>query len=125
MTEGPPNEDAGREQKRKELIALAIEISGNQEGFPFPGIDPEIYLGIKAALEKFPGYSTPIDELIEKFKSEGMKVVLGTYREKGDVFVLPLHSDNLADDNLFPSDLRISNDMDEKLKKLILMKKHG
>lgn len=59
MTEGPPNEDAGREQKRKELIALAIELSGNQEGFPFPGIDPEIYLGIKAALEKFPGYSTP------------------------------------------------------------------
>lgn len=123
MNEGPPNqfETDEREQRKREIIALARELAESQEVFPFPGIDSEAYLKIRSGQEEFPGYATPIDELLERFENEGMKVVLGTYHESGNVFILPAGSNDIVNDNLFPRHLQMSEIMDEKLKKLIVM----
>ena len=120
MHEGFPNrsESETKEQKKKEYIALAKELSEKREGFPFPGIKPASYLKIKADQEEYPGYSTPIDEILEKLKTQGMKIVFGDDPNSGNVFILPLNSDNF-DDNLFPSHLETPEGMNASLKKLI------
>jgi len=106
-----------------EYVLLAKEIIERQETFPFPGIDPEAYSKIKVDEEQSPGYSTPIDELLERFRNEGMKVVLGKHPESGNVFILPAQSDDIENDNLFPKHLLPGEEMNEKLKKLILARK--
>jgi hypothetical protein len=50
-------------------------------------------------------------------------VVLGEHPESGNVFILPLQSNDIAKDFVFPRHLQISEGMDEKLKRLILMNK--
>jgi sugar phosphate isomerase/epimerase len=126
MNEGPPNESENnndeREQKRKEIVDLARELGESHEGFPFPGIRPESYAKLKADEEEYPGCSTPIDELIERFANEGMKVVLGAHPESGNVYLLPLGSDDIENDSLLPRSLQIDETMDEKLKQLISLK---
>ncbi len=112
-----------REQKKQEYLALAQELSEALEGFPFPGINPESYSKLKAVAEEFPKYSAPIDELIEKFKAQGMKVVLSKDPKSGNVFVLPLNSEDAEMDNLFPRHLMIAKGMDKRLRKLILLNK--
>lgn len=116
------NNDDEKEQKRHEIVALAKELSESQESFPFPGIHPESYSKIKAEEEEYPGCATPIDELLERFANEGMKVVLGAHPESGNVFILPRGSDDIENDSLLPRSLQIDEIMDEKLKQLILLK---
>jgi hypothetical protein len=125
MSEGPPKQRVESSEKMPvaEYILLAKELVESQEHFPFPGIDPQAYSKIKADEEEALGYSTPIDELLERFKNEGMKVVLGKHPESGNVFILPAQSDDIENDNLFPKHLLVSEEMDEKLKKLILARK--
>lgn len=125
MNEFPPNqfEEEEKERKKKEFIALAQGLSEKREGFPFPGIDPGSYAELKAIEEEFPGFATPIDELIKKFESTGFKVVFGEHGERGDIFVLPSSSNDIENDGLFPRHLNISDDMDEALKRLILARK--
>jgi hypothetical protein len=117
-----PNEAIEKERKKQETFVLAIELGENQEIFPFPGIDPEAYVTMKNAEKEFPGYTTPIDELITRFKNEGIKVVLGKDPDSGNVFILPGQSNDIENDGIFPKYFQISEIMDEKLKKLILMK---
>ncbi len=113
-----------REGMKQEYIALARELSRVREGFPFPGVHPESYPRLKAAAEEFPEYSAPIDELIGRLKTQGMKVVLSTSDpQSGNIFILPLHSDNIEMDNLFPRHLMIKDDMDKKLRRLIILNK--
>lgn len=107
------------EDVRDEMIALAKELSESGEGFPFPGISRETYSRMKATDEEFPGYSTPIDELLERFKKEGMKVVSGDRPMSGTVYVLPLESNDKESDGIFPECLEVNDMMDEKLKELI------
>ncbi|MEK7640522.1 MAG: hypothetical protein AAB389_00800 [Patescibacteria group bacterium] len=109
-----------KEKKKQEYIALAQELSESHESLPFPGVNPESYSKLKAAAEEYPEYTTPIDELLEKFRSQGIKVVFGNHPESGNVFILPADSEDVAMDNLFPRHLTITEDMDERLKKLIL-----
>ena len=78
---------------------------------------------IKADEEEMPGYATPIDELIERFKNEGMKVVLGKNPQSGNVFVLPGQSDDIENDNLFPKHLNINDGMSDTLRELIALSK--
>ena len=55
---------------------------------------------------------------------QGMKIVLRIDpKEVGHVYVLPLNSENAEMDNLFPRHLKITEGMDERLKKLILINK--
>ncbi|HVB19771.1 MAG TPA: hypothetical protein VNF51_00570 [Candidatus Paceibacterota bacterium] len=124
MTEGPPNQSEILRLKKEKIIALAVELSESKEVFPFPGIDREAYATIKASEEEDPGYVTLIDELIERFKNEGMRVVLGKYPASGNVFIVPAQSNNVIDDNLFPRHLQVNEGMDERLEELILLVKN-
>lgn len=110
-----------KEQKKQEYIALAQELSEAREGFPFPGINSESYLELKAVAEEFPEYSSQIDELAGRFQMQGMKIVLSKDPKSGNVFVLPLNSEDVEMDNLFPRHLTVAEGMDERLKKLILL----
>jgi len=74
---------------------------------------------MRASEEEFPGYTTPIDELIERFEKEGMKVVLGKHPESGNVFILPAGSEDIEQDSIAPRQLQISDGMDERLKNLV------
>jgi hypothetical protein len=112
-----------RERAKKEYIALAKELHESKEVYPFPGIDPESYQTIKAEDQEYPGYTTPIDEILEKLKAQGMKVVLSTSDpESGNIFILPSQSEDM-DDSLFPKHLTLSGGMDDKIKRLILAHK--
>jgi hypothetical protein len=124
MHEGPPNQQENpREKDKREYLALAETLSQNLEGFSFPGIDGERYLKLKAVDEEYPGFSTPTDEIIDRMKNEGMKVSLGAHPENGDVYLLPMLSDDIENDMLFPGYLTVAEDMNEGLKTLILAHK--
>lgn len=123
MSEGIPTRSEKEPTKKEKIIALAVELNERHETFPFSGIDQESYSKIKADEEEMPGYATPIDELIERFKSEGMKVVLGKNPQSGNVFILPGQSDDIENDNLFPKHLNINEGMSETLKELISLSK--
>ena len=105
---------------RQEKISLAHELAESRESFPFPGINPDSYEGMKAAEEEFPGYSIPIDELMKRFQDEGIKVVLGKNPDSGNVFILPQGSDDIENDSIFPRQLLTTEDMDERLSNLSL-----
>ena len=98
-----------------------MELYESGEFFPFVGIDPESYSRMKAGEEEDPGYTTPIDEIVERFKNEGMKVVLGKNPQSGNVFVLPAQSSNIEMDSVSPRQLHIGEGMNEKLRELILL----
>lgn len=122
MTE-PFNEISREEEQNKmrleRYILLAKELSKNVEGFPFPGVEAEAYVKLIEVDKEFPGFTTPTDEIIEKMKKEGIKVALGNHPESGNVYILPLSSDDIDNDSLLPRHLEISDDMDDLLKKLI------
>ena len=124
MSEPVPGQPDEKENKRVEYLELARELSAKKEKLSFPGVDPESYARLKASDEEFPGYVTPVDELIKRFESEGFKVVIfGKYATE-DVYVQPVNSDSADQENcLFPRDLLVSDDMDEALKRLILANK--
>jgi hypothetical protein len=109
-----------REDRKKKIIALAKELSESQESIPFPGIDAEGYQKLKANDEEFPGFVTPIDELVQRFKNEGIKVVFGNDPESGNVFILPFGSNDVESDSVFPKHLQVNESMDSRLKELIL-----
>ena len=64
---------------------------------------------------------TPIDELLKRFVTEGMKVLLGDDPETGLSFIMPAGSDDLVADSLLPRHLQINDEMNEKLKQLITL----
>ncbi len=124
MTERTPQpEKKQMESRREKSIALARELSASQEIFPFPGINPEAYSKLKADIardEGESGYTTAMfDELVERFKNQGMKVVLGKFPESGNVFILPSQSSDIENDSIFPRHLQISEEMDDRLKEFI------
>jgi hypothetical protein len=110
-----------RNQSVGELVGLAKELVERQETFPFPGIDQESYAKMKEADQEYPGYTTPIDELIARLKGEGMKVALGAHPESGNIYILPAGSNDIENDGVvFPRHLQASEGMDDDLKNLIL-----
>jgi hypothetical protein len=121
MSEGIPTHSEKEPTKNERIIALALELHERNEIFPFTGIVPESYEQRKMSDQEYPEYSTPIDELIERFKNEGMKVVLGKNPQSGNVYILPAGSTDLEMDNVLPAQLQINENMGEKLKELILL----
>lgn len=121
MNERPPqnNIEDERSVSKGEIIRIAQELFEGGEVFPFPGLDPESYSKIKAEQEECPGYTTPIDELLERFNKEGFKVVLKD-PESGNVLILPQGSDDIYNDFLFPRNLSTEGNIDERLSTLIL-----
>lgn len=119
----PANRQEHNRDQKKEFIALAKELMANQEVFVFPGINPAFYTKMKVEELEYPGFATPIDELLERFKNEGAKVVFGEYPESGNVFVLPFLSDDIENDGILISRLQEGDAVDARLNKLILIKK--
>ena len=60
-----------------EIVTLARELSERREVFAFPGLDPAAYAAMKATEQEYPGYGTPVDKIIARMQSEGIKVVFG------------------------------------------------
>ncbi|MDB5189787.1 MAG: hypothetical protein JWN49_113 [Parcubacteria group bacterium] len=123
MSEHSPSLSAERERRNVEYVRLAESLSQRPEAFPFTGIDPIAYAALKAGEAESPGFVTPIDERIRKLTAQGLKVVLGKYKDSGNVFIVPALSDNVREDMLQPRHLTIVDGMDEELKKLILANK--
>jgi hypothetical protein len=106
------------ENKHKEYIDVALELAKNPEGFTFPGITEESYVIIKKNDEECAGFVTPIDDILEKMKTQGMKILFG--KDQSNVFLLPKDSDNM-DDSIMPKFLVVNDEMEDNLKKLILI----
>ena len=121
MSEGIPTSSEKEPTRKEKIIALAAELFESNETFSFSGIDPESYSKMKASEEEDSGYTTPVDDLIERFKNEGMKVVLGKNPQSGNVYVLPSESINIEMDSISPRQLQLGEEMNEKLKELILL----
>ena len=122
MNEGLPEEnlDTNEDEKMQERIALALELSESMERINFPGIKSDVYEKIKTEQEEYPGVSTPIDELLERFEREGMKIALNQYSASGNIFILPYESEDTRNDGLMPRQLSTEGDIDEDVLNLIL-----
>jgi hypothetical protein len=109
------------EQERRvvEIVALARELNEKGEVFPFFGLDPVEYGKMKETDEEFPGFTTPIDELLRRFEAEGIKVVLGKNPESGNVYILPALSNDIEMDSIAPKQLQIGENMSGTLRELI------
>ena len=121
MSEGIPTRSEKEPTQEEKIISLAKELFESNEILDFPGIDPESYLNLKASDEEYPGLTTPTDEIIERLKNEGMKVVLGKNPQSGNVFILPAGSTNIEMDSISPKQLQVSDGMNEKFRELILL----
>ena len=124
MPEQPQNPNEVVESKERikaEKIALAKNIFESGEGFQFPGILTDKYDQMKADEEAYTGLSTPIDELVERCRNEGIKVVPGDHHESGNVYILPMNSDNIEMDSFFPRHLVLEKVSNEDLRTLITL----
>lgn len=117
--ESPESKHNQIEKRKREIVSLATELNEKNEVFSFPGISPEAYLKRKESDVEYPEYSTPTDELIKRFETEGMKVVFGDHPESGNVFALPLGSNDIMMDSIPLRQLQINETMSEGLRELI------
>ena len=115
------NTDEKRQIRVNRILELVKKITETGENIPFPGIHPRAYLRMKATDDKYPGYTTPTDTIIERCEKEGIKVVLGNHPRSGNVFVLPAGSDNIEDDSFAPHQLNIDNVKNNSLIELIVL----
>ena len=122
MNEGiPQNNTESKEDMENIYISLATEIIEGQEVYDFSEINSESYNLIKEQEDEMPGYTTPVDEVLGKFRLQGMKVVSGKDLVPGKIYILPAQSDDILNDSFFPRHLNIENIKDEKLRKLIIL----
>jgi hypothetical protein len=121
MMESASKPMSPEEEKKQKKISLALELSQNSESFSFYGINTEAYAKLKTDEEEFPGFATPIDEIMERCKNEGIKVVLGKNPESGNIYILPAQSNDIENDSIFPKHLQITGVANEKLKELIAL----
>lgn len=127
MSEGVPNPIETKRLRRERIIALARELSEGPESTPFPGLDQAAYEKLKADIAvdaDRSGYditSPTLDELVAKLKNEGMKVVVGSNPLVENVFILPMGSNDIQNESVLPKHLQITEEMDARLKELILL----
>ncbi|HBC44547.1 MAG: hypothetical protein UX08_C0002G0051 [Candidatus Collierbacteria bacterium GW2011_GWB1_45_35] len=126
MTE--PDETSRKAEKQTRLkieqyITLAEKLSLYLEPIPFSGIDEESLVRLRFTDSQYPGFSTPIDKIITRMEQEGIKITFGTHPGSGNVYVLPYLSNDIENDSISPRHLKLSVDMDEVLKSLILANK--
>jgi hypothetical protein len=123
MSESLPQLPSNEEQKkadREKYIQLIETLSQKVDGFPFPGVDEETLKGLLEEEAKYPGFATPVEKLLIRMREEGIKIVQGVHPGSGNVFVVPLLSDDIENDSLFPRHLDPTPDMDSQLRELIL-----
>ncbi len=138
MSEGPPDKlpqsadpevlseserVAERERVVAEYLAVGRELAESGEAFPFAGITAEAHAAQLAAAAEFPEYTIPVDVLLAKFRDQGMKVVLGGDLARPTIYLLPRESSDIEEESIFPRSLEITDDMDPRLKRLVLADK--
>src|SRR3989344_6113502 len=84
------NENAAR------FMSSAAEMSESRESFPFPGIELEVHTKMIATDREFPGYTTPVDTLLDRCRGEGIRVMLGKNPESGNVYIVPAGGEEAA-----------------------------
>ncbi len=99
----------------QQYLVIAERLSGYNESLPFQGLEEAGYQKLKAESDEFPEYVIPIDDLIQRFEAEGIKIVV----EKGRVYVVPFNSTVTNDNCIFPRFLKVTDGMDNNLKTLI------
>ena len=119
MSEYKPDQDekaqATPEEKKRERIALAESLEGRK--FVFSGISERYNATLSAERAEYQDFFTGTwDELMDKFKSQGMKVHTG---KNGEIYILPAESTDVENDGIMLRHLEVSDDMDEELKELI------
>ena len=110
-----------------EIVALARELSERREVFAFPGLDPAAYAAMKATEQEYPGYGTPVDKIIARMQSEGIKVVFGKRNqivtgediEGSNVHIMPAQSTDIVNESILPRQLKIIDGLNPRLRKLI------
>ena len=100
---------------KKQLVASELYLK--KEVFPFPGIKTASYLKLKKDDEEFPGFVTPIDELIHKFRNNGMRVVIGNHPK--NPVIIPGNSTDIIRDSILPNSLLLTENIKGKLRELI------
>ena len=116
---GQKLDNNSEKEKVSKILELVGKLNESGETFPFPEINPEIYLKMKKTDEEYPGYTTPIDKIVDRCKNEGVKVVLGKYPESGNIFILPAGSNDIEMDSLPLDCLAIENIQNTDLVELI------
>lgn len=118
----PKAEIPEKKMTKEEFLQLSQELSTRHERFAFEGLDDESYAMLKSVEEECPGYTTPIDELLKRFSELGIKVKMGEGPDT-NVYILPMDSDDIGMDSVFPRHLEVTEGMDPELKKLVLAQK--
>ncbi len=108
-----------RARGREKIARLGAEMMEKNERLSFPGLVPESYAKLKESDERYPGYVTPIDELLKRFQNEGMKVVISD-TESGNVHILPFESNDSRNDSILVKDL-VRDHLNPDLRKLIAL----
>ena len=90
--------------------------------FPFPGIELEEHTKMLATDREFPGYTTPVDTLLDRCRGEGIKVMLGKNQESGNVYIVSAGRSEPYNEDMFifPRHLQINELMDGDLKVLVI-----
>ena len=106
-------------EKAAKILILIEKIHESNESIPFPGIQPEIYSKMKKDEDEFPGYATPVDEIIERCKKEGIRVTLGKNPESNNVYILPASRADIERGEIQSDQLAIDAVENEHLRELI------
>src|SRR3989344_6809527 len=111
-----------RANKAAEVVALAKELIERNESFPFPSIDPDALSKMRAIDNEFPHYVTPVDTLLDRCRTEGIRVTFGKYPESGNVYIVPAGENEMGNENmrLLPRHLQVNEMMDRTLRALII-----
>jgi hypothetical protein len=116
-----------RRIKIERTLTLVEKFNRETEVYPFVGIDPEVYKRMKQDDIDYPGFTTPIDEILQRLNDEGMKVVTGEgdHLESGNIYVLPASTDDTLEYGTLVEKLLISDGMDSTLRELIELRRNG
>lgn len=124
--QGPTQEsEEERDERRLHMKILAEKLSQNPEPFLFSGIDPDEYERLKEDDQTVSGYYIPIDQRIERFQKEGVRVVVGQREGNNEIVVVPAltSTEEIKRYALFPRQLQSTPGMDEQFAELIQLNK--
>ncbi len=119
FTTAKPEQNRAEKINRQYELGQALYESGAI--FSWPGIDPAAHRRLKNDEEEFPGYATPIDELIERCENEGIKVLFNKSSRNKEIYIVPALSTDVQNDSIFAKHLQVDAFMDGDLSELIVL----
>ena len=120
---------AEKNRRRQELADSILRICERAESFPYSGLVEGAYESLKQAEAEaadYPGYATPIDELVQRFITHGMRIDVGDDLLSGSVWVVPADSTIVSiygEDRVPGKHFKVTDDMDPELKTLLTLSK--